>query len=253
MACRQQRVGIRGRRFRSGDSLRFACFQGSQQPHEGGSADFFLALRILRGVFRELRDATRAEWARAAERIGGIYHERRFTFADCAVHWRSCRGFPACRRGSLADNPSNRPPRKESSAVVSCERDPRGWRVGAEPIARSCFIPCRPHITRRGVAHTAIRRPKWPSRDDLFRVLRLASGYGICNWAHGAVKEPNIRTGESAMIKERQAHPSFALGMVLARLIVGVIAIASVCSTRQNAPLLQIDNSSGQLAGVLRH
>lgn len=55
------------------------------------------------------------------------------------------------------------------------------------------------------------------------------------------------------MIKERQAHPSFALGMVLARLIVGVIAIASVCSTRQNAPLLQIDNSSGQLAGVLRH
>lgn len=44
------------------------------------------------------------------------------------------------------------------------------------------------------------------------------------------------------MIKETQAGPSFALGMVLAQVIVCVIAIASVCSAQQNSPLLQISS-----------
>lgn len=55
------------------------------------------------------------------------------------------------------------------------------------------------------------------------------------------------------MIKETQAHRSFAMRMVLAQVVVCVIAIASVCSARQNSPLLQIHNSSGRILRRLCH
>lgn len=70
--------------------------------------------------------------------------------------------------------------------MVGCERDPRDWGVGAESIAWLGFVPCRPHTARPDVAQVADQHAKWSSRDDLFRVLRLASGYGVRNRGHGA-------------------------------------------------------------------